>query len=93
MKILAILLCLLVTQVTANTEAFYFRAPEGSLSSINSHEQVNIDEVHSVKFTVPSPNSGNHSYNHFKVNGTVPGDFYNARFSWSALVSSNQDRV
>lgn len=89
MKAVYVALCCFVINVLANTEAFYVKLPNVQLESKQSYEQITIDEVNKVKFTVPSPNSQNHSYKWFKISGGNPGDMYNARFSWSALVSSN----
>ncbi len=88
MKAVHVALCCFVINVLANTEAFYFKLPNVQLESKQSYEQITIDEVNKVKFTVPSPNSQNHSYKWFQISGGNSGDIYNARFSWSALVSS-----
>jgi len=83
------LIFFMIGQALANTEAFYFKIPNDSdiVTSKSSYEQVQIDGISNIKFTVPSPNSNQHSYKWFEIVGGIPGSFYNARISWSALVS------
>lgn len=73
----------------ANTEAFFFKAPEDALSSLAditlNTPVVNVDSIAEVTFLVPSPNSGVSSESWISLEGVEPSNFYNARFSWSAL--------
>lgn len=89
MKLFIVLLCLFISHALANTEAFYFKIPKDlqfSEDSKSSYKQISIDEITTIKFEVPSPNSQGHSKDWFEIVRGVPGSFHNARFSWSALV-------
>lgn len=87
MRLFIVLVCLLMGNVLANTEAFYFRIPSDyTETKESSYQQISIDQITDIKFEVPSPNSQGHSKTWLEITGGVPGGFHNARFSWSALV-------